>query len=38
MHIIFLAHKAGVLDGLAAGNRAIAATEGSSYYMLEIYE
>lgn len=26
MHVIFLAHEAGVLDGSAAGDRAVAAT------------
>ncbi len=28
MHIILLAHETGVLDGFAAGDRAIAATDG----------
>lgn len=30
VHVIFLAHEAGVFDGFAVGNCAIAATHGRS--------
>lgn len=29
MHVVLLAHEAGVLDGPAAGNRAVATTGGT---------
>lgn len=31
VHVVLLAHQAGVLDGFAVRNRAIAATDGQSY-------